>query len=176
MSNDPKDPKNKKPPLQGPDEYTPKTTMKNVGPKSMFDNQRRTPTQQEFQQKVQDSQETLAGYKRRAAELFVAFQRAMNDKTLAQNRNIFNLETEKEMLQRILQLATEINGDPNEQEGMGSVTVITLLLKTCMSQRDRMNELEFALSQLQKKTSPEALTDFVSKEIAKALDKKKDSE
>lgn len=164
-------------PLQGAQEYTPKTTMKNVGPTSMFDNQRKkAPTQQEFQQKVQDSQETLAGYKRRAAELFVAFQRSMSDKTLAQNRNIFNVETEKEMLQKILQLAAEINGDPNEQEGMGSVTVITLLLKTCMSQRDRMNELEFALSNLQKKTSPEALADFVSKEIAKALDKKKDSE
>lgn len=175
MSNDPKDPKNKKP-LQSPDEYTPKATMKKPGTASMFDNQRRPQTQQEFQQKVQDSQETLAGYKRRAAELFVAFQRALNDKTLAQNRNIFNAETEKEMMQKILQLAVEINNDPNEQEGMGSVTAITLLLKTCMAQRDRMNEMEFALSQLQKKTSPEALADFVSKEIAKALDKKKDSE
>jgi hypothetical protein len=162
-------------PLQSPEEYTPKNTMKSQG-KSMFDNRKKEPTQQEFQQKVQTSQETMAGYKKRAAELFVLFQRSMADKTLQQNRNIFNLETEKEMLQHILQLATEINNDPNEQEGMGSLTAITLLLKTCLTQRDRINELEFALSQLQRKVDGPALAEFVNKEIAKALDTKKGSE
>jgi hypothetical protein len=162
-------------PLQSPSEYTPKTTMKNQG-KSMFDNRKKAPTQQEFQQKVQASQEALAGYKKRAAELFVLFQRGMSDKTLAQNRNILNAETEKELLQNILQLATDINNDPNEQEGMGSLTVITLLLKTCLSQRDRVNELEFAVSQLQRKLEPSTLAEFVNKEITKALDKKKGSE
>ena len=179
MSNDPKDPKNKKDgpvPMQGPQEWTPKSSVKKQGTASMFDNQRKPPSQQEFQQKVQQSQETLAGYKKRAAELFVLFQRAMSDKTLAQNRNIFNMETEKEMLQNMLQLATEINNDPNEQEGMGSLTLITLLLKTCLAQRDKVNELEFAVSQLSKKLDGPALTDFVTKEIAKALDKKKGSE
>lgn len=172
----PQDKKDAPVPLQGVQEYTPKTTMKNVGAKSMFDGQKRPPTQQEFQQRVQESQDTLAGYKRRAADLFVQFQRAIGDKTLAQNRNIFNTETEKEMLQNVLQLATEINNDPNEQEGMGSLTAITLLLKTCLVQRDRINELEYALANIQKKLDPAVLADFVNKEIAKALDKKKGSE
>lgn len=162
-------------PLQGVQEYTPKNTMKSQG-KSMFDNQPRRPTQQEFQQKVQESQEALANYKKRAAELFVRFQQALKDKTLAQNRNIFNTETEKEMLQSLLTLATEINNDANEQEGMGSMTLITLLLKTCLAQRDRLNELEFGLTQLQKKLDSPALADFVNKEITKVLDKKKGSE
>ena len=162
-------------PLQGPQEYTPKVTMKKQGSTSMFDNQPRKPTPQEFQQKVQEGQETLAGYKRRAAELFVQFQKSMGDKTLAQNRNIFNRETEKEMLQNMLHLASEINNDPNEQEGMGSLTWITLLLKMCLAQRDRMNELEFALESYQRKSSA-ALTEAVKKEIALALDKKKESE
>lgn len=161
-------------PLQGPQEYTPKNTMKSQGT-SMFDNQRKPPTQQEFQHKVQASQEALAGYKKRAAELFVLFQRSMSDKTLAQNRNILNAETEKELLQNILQLATDINNDPNEQEGMGSMTAITLLLKTCLLQRDRINELEYAVAQLQKRSEPAVLVDLIKKEIAKALDTKKDS-
>jgi hypothetical protein len=163
-------------PMQGIQEYTPKSSMKKPGTQSMFDGQKRPPSQQEFQQKVQVSQETLAGYKKRAAELFVQFQRSMADKTLAQNRNIFNAETEKEMLQNMLQLATEINNDSNEEEGMGSLTLITLLLKTCLSQRDRMNEMEYAISTLQKKTDPTVLADVVNKENAKALDKKKGSE
>lgn len=162
--------------MQGIQEYTPKSSMKKPGTASMFDGQKRPPSQQEFQEKVQSSQETMAGYKKRAAELFVQFQRSMADKTLAQNRNIFNQETEKEMLQNMLQLATEINNDPNEQEGMGSLTLITLLLKTCLAQRDRVTELEFALVQIQKRLDPTVLADVVNKENAKALDKKKGSE
>ncbi len=161
-------------PLQSPDEYTAKGSVKSQG-QSMFDHKRK-PTAQEFQQKVQQSQERMSGYKKRAAELFVQFQKTVADKTLPQNRNIFNAEAEKEMLQNMLQLAGEINNDPNEQEGMGSLTWITLLLKTCLSQRDRMNELEYALSMLQKKYESTAMSDYISKEIAKALDKKKGSE
>jgi hypothetical protein len=76
----------------------------------------------------------------------------------------------------MLQLAIEINTDPNEQEGMGSLTWITLLFKTCLAQRDRLNEMEFTLVTLQNKFDSSALTDFINKEITKALDKKKDSE
>ena len=171
MAND----KNNPPPLQGPDEYTPKGGVKSQG-QSMFDNRPKRPTQQEFQQKVQQSQETLTGYNKRAADLFVQFQRSMSDKTLPQNRNVFLAETEKEMLQNMLQLATEINGNPDEQEGMGSLTWIILLFKTCLAQRDRMNEMEFALVTLQKKLDSSSLTEFINKEIAKTLDKKKGSE
>lgn len=167
--------KDKPIPLQGPQEFTPKAGLKATGQKSMFEGKRR-PSQQEFQQKVHQVQETLSGYKKRAAELFVQFQQAMSDKTLPQNRNVLNHETEKEMLQNMIQLADDINNDPNEQEGMGSLTWITLLFKTCLAQRDRMNEIEYALSMLQKKYESTAMTDYINKEIAKALDKKKGSE
>jgi hypothetical protein len=145
------------------------------GQKSMFDGIPRPPTQQEFQQKVQDVGDKMAGYKKRAAELFVQFTKAIGDKTLPQNRNMFNIETEKEMLQGMIQLAIEINNDPNEQEGMGSLTWITCLFKTCLAQRDRINELEYSLHVLQKKLESSALTDYINKEIAKALDKKTNS-
>lgn len=142
----------------------------------MFDNKRKKPSQQEFQQQVHQVQETQSGYKKRAADLFVQFQRAMADRTLPQNRNVFNAESEKELLQNMIQLAAEINSDPNERESEGSLTWIVLLLKTCFTQRDKLNELEFAMVTLQKKFEPVALTDFINKEIDKALDKKKGSE
>ena len=100
----------------------------------------------------------------------------MADKTLPQNRNILNAETERELMQNMIQLAIEINNDPAEEnEGMGSLTWITLLLKTCLSQRDRLNEMEYAFSLLQKRLDSSALADFVNKEISKALDKKKEN-
>lgn len=163
------------PPLQGPSEYTPKVGVKAQG-QSMFDAKPKKRSQQEFQQQVQYAQEVQSGYKKRAAELFIQFQKAMSDKTLPQNRNILNVEFEKELLQNMIVLAAEINSDPNERESEGSLTWIVLLLKTCFSQRDKLNELEYQVSVLNKRTDPAALSDFINKEISNALDKKKGSE
>lgn len=142
----------------------------------MFDGNRKKPSPKDFQQQVQQVQDTQSGYKKRAAELFVQFQKAMSDKTLPQNRNVFNAESEKELLQNMIILAAEINSDPNERESEGSLTWIVLLLKTCFTQRDKVNELEFNLATLNKKLDPVAMADFINKEIIKALDKKKGSE
>lgn len=163
-------------PLQGPDEFIPKVSVKAPGQKSMFDGKPRRQTPQEFQQKVQQTQERLVGYNKRAADLYVQFQRAMQDKTLAQNRNVFAIDTEREMLQELLKLAAEINEDPEEQDSGGSLTLVILLLKTALQQRDRINDLEYALVTLQKKVDSPALAEYINKEISKALDKKKDSE
>src|SRR5271156_5287531 len=150
----------------------PKTGLKKInGPKSMFDGKPRPPSQQDFQQKVQDVQDRQSGYKKRAADLFIQFNKAVSDKRLARNRNIFDMETEKEMLQNMVQLAIEINNDPNEKEGMGSLTWITCLFKMCLAQRDTINEMAYEVDVLKKKLDSGALTDYINKEIAKALDK-----
>jgi hypothetical protein len=146
------------------------------GQKSMFEGKPKPPTQQEFQEKVQGTYDKMSGYKKRAADLFVQFTKATADKTLPQNRNMFNVETEKEMLQNMVQLAIEINNDPNEQEGMGSLTWITCLFKTCLAQRDRINELEFTLDFMKKKLDSNVLGEYINKEIIKALDKQKKGE
>jgi len=180
MPSDPRDPREtRKPaPFSSPEDYEPRVGLKKqtTGQKSMFEGKPKPPTQQEFQRKVEDAQEKLAGYKKRAADLFVQFNKTILDKTLPQNRNVFNIESEKEMLQNMIQLAIEINNDPNEQEGMGSLTWITCLFKTTLAQRDRINELEYAMNVFQKKLDSSALADYINKEIIKALDKKKDSE
>lgn len=161
-----------------PKDFAPKIGLKKqtTGQKSMFEGKPKAPTQQEFQKQVEGAQEKIAGYKKRAADLFVQFNKSILDKTLPQNRNVFNIESEKEMLQNMIQLAIEINNDPNEQEGMGSLTWITCLFKTTLAQRDRINELEYLLSSLQKKLDSGVLSDYINKEITKALDKKKASE
>lgn len=162
---------------EGPKEFKPKFGLKKIeGQKSMFDGQPRKPTQQEFQQKVQSAQDTLSGYKKKAADLFVRFNKSMSDKTLIENKNLLHHETERELLQNMIQLAIDINNDPNEQEGMGSVTWITLLFKTCFAERDRINKLEYNLSLLQNKLVPDTFSELIKKEIKDHLDKSKDSE
>lgn len=161
-------------PFDDRDPPNPKTGLQKInGQKSMFDGKPRPPSQQEFQKKVEEVQERQSGYKKRAAELFIQFNKTVSDKRLARNRNIFDVETEKEMLQNMVQLAIEINNDPSEKEGMGSLTWITCLFKTCLSQRDKINDLSYEVDELKKKLDSGALTDYINKEITKALDKSK---
>lgn len=144
--------------------------------KSMFEGQPKKPTPQEFASQVHAQQERSASYKVRAAKLAGDFGKMMGDKTLPQNKNIFSREAERELLGNMMQLAIEINNDPNEQEGMGSLSWITVLFNTCIAQRDRLNFIEYRLEQTEKTVNSTNLTDFINKEVTKVLDKKKSSE
>jgi hypothetical protein len=129
-----------------------KLGLKNVSTqKSIFDGMPKKPTQDELDQRVKKVQERASGYKAKAAELALQFNKSMADKTLPQNRNLFQQEMEKDLLKQMVELAVDINNDPNEKEGMGSLSWITLLLRTCFSQRDKINRLEYAMSILEKK-------------------------
>jgi|688.fasta_scaffold881774_2 hypothetical protein len=154
----------------------PKQGLKNVSSKkSIFESLPKKPSPEEFEKRVKDAQESNSGYKKRAAELALNFKKILEDKTLPQNKNIFANEFERELLVKMIQLAIEINNDPNEQEGMGSLGWITLLFKTILSQRDRINNLEYNISVLEKKLEPATLSKSITKEL-QALDKKKDNE
>lgn len=130
--------------------------------KSIFDTMPKKPTQSEFTEQVRQVQERASGYKAKTADLASQFNKAMADKSLALNKNNFQKEMEVEILRSMVKLAQEINADFNEREGEGSLSWITLLLSTCFKQRDKLNNLEYVVSQLEKKID--------------ALDKKKSSE
>lgn len=163
-------------PFAEPEVPEAKVGLKKSGQKSMFEGKPRPPTQQEFQQKVQEVEDRKTGYKQQAADLFMQFTKTIGDKTLPQNRNALARDAEKEMLQQMVQLAMDINNDPNEPEGMGSLTWITCLFKTTLAQRDRINELEYQIVSFSKKLNSPEFVEFINKEITKALDKKKGSE
>jgi hypothetical protein len=127
----------------------PKIGLKNLGTQPSQSS--RHNTQEEFDSKVQGAIDRNSSYKERASDLALQFKKMMIDKTLQQNKNIFSQEMEREVLSKMIQLAVEINNDPHEQEGMGSLTWITLLFTSCLSQRDRINKLEYSLLQLEKK-------------------------
>jgi hypothetical protein len=154
-----------------------KIKLKPVGSQaSIFDGKPKKPTPQEFQQQVQAAQERSSTYKKRASELAGQFSGMMMDKTLPQNKGTFATEAKRELLQNIIQLAKDINNDPNEKEGDGSVILSIILLNTCFDQRDRINQLEYGFTQIQKKLDSSVFADFISREITKILDDKKSSE
>lgn len=155
-----------------PSEHAQKVGLKKVSTqKSIFDSKPKKPSAEEFDKKVKKIHERSSSYKAKAADLALQFNKSMSDKTLKSNKTIFSSEIEQDLLGKMIQLAIEINADPIEQEGMGSLSWITLLLRTCFNQRDRINSLEFALSQIDKKMEA-----IISSEIIRALDKRKNSE
>lgn len=119
--------------------------------KSLFDSQPKKTTPQEFEQRVQEVHEKMSNYKVRASELVVQFNKAMLDKTLPQNRNMFQQEVELDLLRNMVKLAQEINNDTGENEGEGSLSWITILIKNCFTQRDRINKLEYMILQIERK-------------------------
>jgi CRISPR/Cas system-associated endoribonuclease Cas2 len=129
-----------------------KTGLKKVSSKkSMFDGAVKKTTQKDLEERVKDLQEKDHSFKARTDELAIKFKKILNDKTLAKNKSVFVVEMEREVLSSILQLAAEVNSHPDELEGMGSLSWIAQLFKVSLSQRDRMNNLEFAIYTLEEK-------------------------
>jgi hypothetical protein len=134
-----------------PSAHSQKVGLKKVSSqKSIFDDIPKKPSSEEFEKKVQQSQEKSSGYKARAMVLSQQFKKLITDKTLQQNKSIFVRDAEKEVLGNMLRFAAEVNNDPNMDESEGSVGIIAILLHTCISQRDRLNQLEYLVSRLEK--------------------------
>jgi hypothetical protein len=164
------------------DEVKPSTQSQKIGinkvssQKSIFEEMPKKPTPEEFEKKVKQVQEKASSYQIRTSELAMQFNKAMVDKTLSQNKNMFQKEVELDLLRSMVKLAQEINNDANEKEAEGSLSWITVLLKTCFNQRDRINYLEYMISQIEKKLDPATVSALVSKELSQLLDKSKKSE
>lgn len=154
----------------GPSKQSQRIGLKQVsGQKSVFDGLPKRQTPAEFNERVKEVSQQASSYKQRAAELAIQFNRAMADKTLVGNRNVFSNDAEQELLINMVRLAQDVNSDSAEREGEGSLSWIILLLKTCFTQRDRINQLEYSVSKI------DAKFEELKKEFAQ-LDKKKNSE
>jgi len=134
---------------------------------SIFDQLPKKPTQDDLNQNVKKIQDRESASKKQAADLALKFYHMMADKTLPENKNQFQKELELELLKDMINFGNEINNDASEKEGIGSISLIALMLKNCISQRDKINNLEYSISKLEKKH------DAILKEIDKVLDIKK---
>ena len=131
-------------------QFNKKTSLKMNNSGSIF-NKEKGPSQQDFQKKVSDMQNKSEEYAEKASQLSANFKKILEDKTLLQNKNVFQLDVEKQVLESLIQLSVEMNEDENEKEAMGATGLIALLLRSILIQRDRINSLEFSLNQLNSK-------------------------
>jgi hypothetical protein len=89
----------------------------------------------------------------------------MDDKTLAQNKTVFMIDLEREVLSKMVDLAVTINNDELENEGMGSIMWIVTLLKNSFKQRNKINELEYEIFQLKKLINEDSLNKIISQRL-----------
>lgn len=119
--------------------------------KSLFDNKPKKPSKQEFELAVIKSEDKTNAYKNKISTLAQKYLSIVNDKTLSQNKDLFSKDFEKETISNMIRLAEELNSNLDELEGTGSLSWITILLKVCLLQRDRINTLEYYLNSFDKR-------------------------
>lgn len=119
--------------------------------KSIFENLPKRPTKESLDEKVRQGAERAGLYQQKGLECSKNFLKLLKDKTLPVNKSIISKQLEKEVLSDMMQLAIDINNDPFEKEGMGSLGWIALLLKVSLYQRDKINTLEYTILELEKK-------------------------
>jgi hypothetical protein len=108
--------------------------------------------QERFERLADRAVEAQADRRQTAFDLAKQYMLAIRDKTIPQNKGVVAQDVEAEMRRNLIAFATEINNDDNEQlDCMGSMAVFNLLIKTVFEQRDRINELEYQVVQLDKK-------------------------
>ena len=127
--------------------------------------------QNNIEEQVQEIEENKQKYKKEAAKLALKYKNLLDDKTLVQNKNALNNMMEADVLKEIADLAMRINNDPNEKEGMGSLSWIILNLKCLLLMRDKVNQMEYKLSLIEKKL--EDLPKWIEKAV-EAKSKKND--
>jgi hypothetical protein len=111
--------------------------------------------QYNFEQQADMLIENQEARRNHSLALAMQFMSALKDKQLPQNKGIIAEDVEKEMRNKLVKLAIDINNDPNEDDdGMGSVALINLLMKAIFYQRDRINDLEYRLSKFESSAKP----------------------
>lgn len=136
---------------QKPSPSKPRVGLKLNNANSMFAKDEKKPSKVESEKSAREAVNRSQQYKERAAELVNQFVKILNDKTLENNKNIFSKDLEGEVINKFIQLAIDINLDEDEDDGMGSVGLINLLLKCLLMQRDKINNLDFVINQLKNK-------------------------
>lgn len=134
----------------------PKKSLKLDGSKSQFTK----PARPNFSQAADRAIDNAEGKRQKALELTKQFWDIVRDKTLPENKGPLKKDLEKEISNKLISYAIEMNGEieitdnegnvvGKEPDGIGSVSLIALLLKIVLYQRDINNLLEKKICDLE---------------------------
>lgn len=113
-------------------------------------------TEEEFSKKVDSFQSNQVEKNQRAAELAKDFWDLIKSTELTKTKGPILKNREKEIISNLILYGRELNNDPPQnadgsvEDGVGSIAIITLLMKSILHHRDLCNELEYRLSEAEK--------------------------
>lgn len=107
-------------------------------------------TKQNFEKIADAAFDKMQDRQQKALEMGAQFINLMKDKTLVQNKTPTDLSIEKEILSKLITFNIEVNNDEMEAEGMGSTVLLQLLFSSSINLRNKCNQLEYRLEQLEK--------------------------
>lgn len=132
---------------EGADQVEATKTLKLDPKKSLFS--KKAAVKNTFEERAQEVHSRMQGYLSEAFELGVQFKEFLEDKTVPSQMGALRRSREKEVIGKLVAFAIRVNNDQDENEGMGSVSILTLLLKTSLAMRDRYNELDYKYHELE---------------------------
>jgi hypothetical protein len=103
-----------------------------------------------FDEKAAAIKNKMEGHKQVVWELSNKFKSMIEDHTLPENKTIISKDMEKEVLDKLVKLATDLNMDQVYPEGWGSSAIDMLLMKMLLLQRDAMNVMAYKIEKLEK--------------------------
>lgn len=99
---------------------------------------------------VKEAEAKRTGNNKVAADLTEKYFKLLKDKTLLENQTPIQQNFRKEVLGDMINFAIDLNNDDLEDKNdMGSIAMITILLKSNLALKDFANKLEYDLKQLQ---------------------------
>jgi hypothetical protein len=113
---------------------------------SMFS--KKEPEGPSFDERVNNALNKDAQAKLECMKRGTAFLRILEDTTLVENKSPKTKDEEKKLVEDLVALASIVNNDELEDEGLGSMVLITLLVKAILTQRDKINNLSYELSKI----------------------------
>lgn len=105
-----------------------------------------------FEQQANAQHDRIEEYKSEMWDLSIKYKSFIESKVLPENKGPIASNLEKEVLDKLVGLASNMNEDKFQPESIGSTALCMLLLKCMLLQRDTINILSFKLDQIDKKT------------------------
>jgi len=97
----------------------------------------------DFRQRVNDILKKEDEQKQLSFELNSKYQQILKDKTLDSEKTSSIRDSEKEIIKDLIDFSRIINSDEQQTEDIGTISLLVVLLRNLLLQRDRINELEF---------------------------------
>lgn len=133
-------------------DYETSGVKKSLASKSRFakNPQEEKYTSVDFDHKVAELVKNDVELQNLSRDLSTKYKSILMDKTLAKNKSPDNTSFESQLVGQLAQLGLQVNADQSRPEGYGSITIIALLLKCVLIQRDLINQSSYEIREIKR--------------------------